>query len=78
MQVPIKLAGATRTGLGHGVEGVHSTGRVGVTGWDKEKLIVRGGSCVWTDGRLISIPGGGVRLVELLKFLAETARMESY
>ena len=53
-------------------------GRVGVTGWDGVKLIARGGSCVQIDGRLKSIPGGGVHLVGLVKFPAGTAGMESY
>lgn len=78
MQVPMKLAGVTGTGHGHGAEGVHSTGRAGVTGYDKEKLIVRGGGGVRIDRRLKCIPGGGVRLVGLVKFLAGTAGMESY
>ena len=74
----MKLAGETGTEHRHGTGCIHSMGRAGVTGWDKVKLIVKEGGCIWIDRRLKSIPGGGVQLVGLVKFLAGTARIESY
>jgi len=77
IQVPMKLARATGTGHEHTTGCVHSMGRVGVMNWDGVKSIVRGGGCIQIDGRLKSIPGGAVRLVGLVNFLAGTAGMES-
>jgi len=63
MQVPLKLAGATRTGHRDTTGFVHSMGRAGVMGWDAVKSIAGGGRFVRMDGILKSIPGCGVQLV---------------